>query len=64
MRRDQRHTLFAALLILIGLSQAGIALSAERDGYTMFYIVFGGGLALVGGVTLCVKRRLSRRYLN
>jgi hypothetical protein len=59
MRRKQRHTLFAFLLLFVGLSQAGIALSAEQDAYTMFYVVFGGGLALVGGVTLWVERRLT-----
>lgn len=55
MRRTFRHNLLATLLILIGVSQAGFAFTRESQLYTIFYLVFGGGLTLIGVLSLWLE---------
>lgn len=55
MRRAFRHNLLAILLILVGVSGAGFALTRESQLYTVFYLVFCGGLTLTGFLSLWLE---------
>jgi hypothetical protein len=55
MRRALRHNLLATLLILVGVSQAGFALTRGSQLYAIFYLVFGAGLTLIGVLSLWLE---------
>lgn len=57
MTGSRLRTLLAVVLVLLGTSQALVALTDDSPGYSMFYGLFGVGIATVGVVALWLRWR-------
>lgn len=57
METDRTQKLLAVAMIMLGLFQAAAAFTLESLSWSLFFILFGGGFAIIGVASLWMETK-------